>query len=243
MNDLYQGMNCAQIMDTGQPEEKPHICDTCYLIFYSVELCKEHKITCNEAKSVSLLEVNSTELGSNENDVLKEETEEEPHICDTCFLVFESEELCEKHRATCTAVQMEFDDGTKAGIKEDRNHGVNCGENKPLVFEEEHSNAGNILTVVMSHDIIKCELESEEYQPDDALNVGKEPTVDDLGKQCYECGRCEKLFSTETNLKEHYRTHTDEKSYKYNQCYKSFAQMRHLKEHYQTHTGEKTISL
>ena len=217
-------------MDMEQGEGKPNICDTCYGAFEYVELYKEHRITCNEAKLGTHLEVYDAELGNVGNELTMfmkvEYAEEKPHICDTCYLVFESEDLCKEHRSTCDkerpVVQMEVDGSLKAGIEGGkqyqcsvcqliftseelwRNHSGNCSEKKLFVCKEEHNNTGNIL-VVMPHGIIKCESENEgcDAAVVDVKKVPLEGPKEDPkihDKQCHQCDKCEKKIYLESKF-------------------------------------------
>ena len=47
----------SESMETGHTEEKPKICNTCYLVFESDDLFQEHKLMCNEEKPIRKLEV------------------------------------------------------------------------------------------------------------------------------------------------------------------------------------------
>ncbi|XP_045313946.1 zinc finger protein 79-like [Leopardus geoffroyi] len=59
------------------------------------------------------------------------------------------------------------------------------------------------------------------------------------GEKRYECSECGKAFSQSTCLTQHQRIHTGEKPYECNQCGKAFSQSSHLTLHQKTHTGEK----
>ena len=141
-------------------EGKPNMCDTCCGEFESVKLYKEHKVSCNKAKPVIPSAMDDVEVGSVENELATFMKDEKPCICDTCYLVLESEDLCEKHRPTCNkerpVLQMEVDGSLEVRIKEGkqyqcsvcqllftseelwRNHCENCSEKKPFVYKEEH---------------------------------------------------------------------------------------------------------
>ena len=86
-------------------EEKPHICDTCFGAFESAELYKEHKVYCSDGKPVvTLLEMENV-LTKHENKVIasmkRKHAEENPHICDAYYGVFESKDLYNGHMLTC----------------------------------------------------------------------------------------------------------------------------------------------
>ncbi|XP_059918460.1 zinc finger protein ZFP2-like isoform X2 [Gadus macrocephalus] len=59
------------------------------------------------------------------------------------------------------------------------------------------------------------------------------------GEKPYGCDQCKKRFRQTGNLKIHMRTHSGEKPFKCDQCMKCFSQSSNLKTHLRTHSGEK----
>ncbi|XP_050439855.1 zinc finger protein 665-like [Adelges cooleyi] len=55
----------------------------------------------------------------------------------------------------------------------------------------------------------------------------------------FNCGICSKMLSSKSNLRKHWRIHTDEKPFKCNVCAKTFGHQTYLKTHKRIHTGEK----
>ncbi|XP_070382055.1 zinc finger protein 28-like isoform X3 [Dermacentor albipictus] len=63
--------------------------------------------------------------------------------------------------------------------------------------------------------------------------------VDNRTGKKHKCQTCGKQFHREDHLRNHYRTHTDERPYKCEACDKSFRQSDHLHNHKRTHTDER----
>ena len=59
------------------------------------------------------------------------------------------------------------------------------------------------------------------------------------GEKPWVCKTCGRAFSTSSNLNVHLRTHSGVKSYVCGTCGKAFSQAGHLSKHMRTHTGEK----
>ncbi|CAL4118283.1 unnamed protein product [Meganyctiphanes norvegica] len=84
---------------------------------------------------------------------------------------------------------------------------------------------------------LKKEIEMYEEPIDCAVEnylVKHDPT--DTGEKL---DQCEQPFSHRLHLKNHLRTHAEEKPYQCSQCDKTFSNNYNLKSHLRTHTGEK----
>lgn len=64
----------------------------------------------------------------------------------------------------------------------------------------------------------------------------------DPGDKPFGCDECEKVFSTQFNLKKHKMSHSGVKPFPCDECLKSFATSSNLTIHKRTHTGEKPFS-
>ncbi|KAJ8706467.1 hypothetical protein PYW07_012545 [Mythimna separata] len=58
-------------------------------------------------------------------------------------------------------------------------------------------------------------------------------------KQPHKCNECQRIYSTNSSLQRHLRTHTGEKPYKCAICQRSFSRKGDVDRHSLTHTGEK----
>ena len=59
--------------------------------------------------------------------------------------------------------------------------------------------------------------------------------------KCFKCDVCLKVFSSNFNLKSHYRTHTGEKPFACQICDRKFAEKSSLVEHQATHSEIKSF--
>ena len=59
------------------------------------------------------------------------------------------------------------------------------------------------------------------------------------GKKLYRCSQCEKTFPQNTDLKIHLKIHTVDKPYQCSYCEKAISQNCHLVSHLKTHTRDK----
>ena len=59
--------------------------------------------------------------------------------------------------------------------------------------------------------------------------------------QSFQCTLCSKKFTRSTSLREHQRSHTDERPYTCSLCGKAFARSMDCKRHEKLHSGEKTF--
>ncbi|KAJ8933996.1 hypothetical protein NQ314_013631 [Rhamnusium bicolor] len=62
-------------------------------------------------------------------------------------------------------------------------------------------------------------------------------------KLAYSCAYCEKYFNSKRKFTLHMRVHTNERPHKCEICGEGFKQLGTLKDHYITHTKEKTLCL
>lgn len=59
------------------------------------------------------------------------------------------------------------------------------------------------------------------------------------GKKVFKCELCDKMVTSSTSLRDHFRTHTGEKPFQCPHCEKTFVNKKHLKIHSVVHTKEK----
>uniref|UniRef100_F7DK41 Paternally expressed 3 n=1 Tax=Macaca mulatta TaxID=9544 RepID=F7DK41_MACMU len=64
---------------------------------------------------------------------------------------------------------------------------------------------------------------------------------DYVGERACQCCDCGKVFSRNSHLIQHYRTHTQERPYQCRLCGKCFGRPSYLTQHYQLHSQEKTV--
>ncbi|XP_011852429.1 PREDICTED: zinc finger imprinted 2, partial [Mandrillus leucophaeus] len=65
---------------------------------------------------------------------------------------------------------------------------------------------------------------------------------DYVGERACQCCDCGKVFSRNSHLIQHYRTHTQERPYQCRLCGKCFGRPSYLTQHYQFHSQEKTVA-
>ncbi|PVH77540.1 hypothetical protein DL98DRAFT_387703, partial [Cadophora sp. DSE1049] len=58
----------------------------------------------------------------------------------------------------------------------------------------------------------------------------------------YQCNTYTKAFTRSATLRDHIRTHTDERPYKCNSCPKAFARLKDMKRHELLHNTEKKFA-
>ena len=85
-----------------------------------------------------------------------------------------------------------------------------------------------------------------EYEIEEQNETRKEKTTEKTKrggkrkrKQRHECGVCEKVFVSASQLATHVRIHTNEKPYECDVCEKCFRQLGNLQSHMRIHTNEK----
>ncbi|XP_032027192.2 zinc finger imprinted 2 [Hylobates moloch] len=64
---------------------------------------------------------------------------------------------------------------------------------------------------------------------------------DYIGERACQCCDCGRVFSRNSYLIQHYRTHTQERPYQCQLCGKCFGRPSYLTQHYQLHSQEKTV--
>ncbi|XP_030769217.1 zinc finger imprinted 2 isoform X3 [Rhinopithecus roxellana] len=65
---------------------------------------------------------------------------------------------------------------------------------------------------------------------------------DYVGERACQCCDCGRVFSRNSHLIQHYRTHTQERPYQCRLCGKCFGRPSYLTQHYQFHSQEKTLA-
>ncbi|KAL4832134.1 hypothetical protein H8958_020086 [Nasalis larvatus] len=65
---------------------------------------------------------------------------------------------------------------------------------------------------------------------------------DYVGERACQCCDCSRVFSRNSHLIQHYRTHTRERPYQCRLCGKCFGRPSYLTQHYQFHSQEKTLA-
>ena len=83
--------------------KKPYKCIQCDKYFARDTYLEKH-VRTHHAENVTSIENNDTPPetdDSGEESIQTNDTEEKPQICDTCYLVFESDESYKEHRLTC----------------------------------------------------------------------------------------------------------------------------------------------
>ncbi|XP_033726162.1 zinc finger protein 26-like isoform X2 [Pecten maximus] len=82
----------------------------------------------------------------------------------------------------------------------------------------------------------KCDICRKGFDDSDALLTH---TLEHMGKKLFKCDICSKFYSRDSALKVHLRIHSGEKPYKCEMCGKKFTNLGDKQRHIKIHTGEK----
>ena len=206
--------------DMEDIDQKPFICDKCYLVIDSDDKLNVPSDQCFQKSSRSL-----GERHSGTGTLKMDHAEEKPHKCDTCNSILETEQADREHKLTysksivrlgmeddmetenklhvCSAYQVIFDSENLW-----RNHSINCSEKKPFVCEFCHMGFSGENELINHkdehHDIevmdtevkAKHEPESEEAEGDECKSGAEKK---------FQCDLCKKSFRNQDKLQVHTR--------------------------------------
>ena len=210
-------------VNSEDTEEKPVICESCYLVFDSKESYQDHKLMCSKGKPIGRVEV--------ENHMKLESDNNELHVCGVCQMIFSSEDLWRNHSVSCSENKPFVCEVCHLGFIE---------EDQIIQHKEEHCR--NHALIGKSHNIIKCEPKDDDEHKCESFTHKSVQSSDKLtlsGKKSHQCGVCGKIFRKEYNLDQHIRIHTGEKPYQCDQCNKTYTQKSNLNAHKKTHSDRK----
>ena len=190
-------------------------------------------------------------------------TEEKPHVCDSCFTVFSSEESLQEHRVSAhdaslyvcqlckliftkeedlnehiAAAHAEYNVGVKNEVKEENGKVFQCA-----TCDETFMQAIDLtLHMFNAKHVGKCEINDDDNKTsDDKESDGKRQAKVKKRKKRKQsaCTVCGKTFTKKRYMDIHMLVHTGEKPYECDECGRAFRQRSALRTHMVTHTGAR----